>query len=351
MTDLTVIERAKKALTIQHTEAELKKLAKQSSDLKEIKNTADYELVKSSRITLKGVRVSIQKAGKSARDDANKFSKAVIAEEKRLIGLISPEEDRLSSLQKEVDDRAAREAEEKRLAEEARIQTIIDSIEHLRAAGMQGNGSAKEIKERLDTLIGLSITEDTYQEYIEQATAVHAQAVDSLTAMYEERKEFEEQQAKQARIAKEQAEKQAALDRQEAERKAEEEKRLAAIREREEAIARKEAELEAERKAEEDRKLAEERAAAAKVAEEKARLEQEKREREEAERQAAAEEAERARQEALRPEKDRLIDWIKQLRFIDGIELHDECLQDIQGEILGELSRLSNVYVDLVENA
>ena len=105
--ELTLPERARKALAIEHTEAQLIDLAAESADVTEIKDAADYELVKRSALVLRDVRVGIQKVGKAARDDANLFGKAVIAEEARLIGLIGPEEVRLKNLRQVEDNKVA----------------------------------------------------------------------------------------------------------------------------------------------------------------------------------------------------------------------------------------------------
>jgi len=350
--ELTIIERAQQALAIEHTEAELKNLAGKSADVTEIKDEADYQLVKSSRINLKTVRVSIQKAGKAARDDANKFSKAVISEEKRLLSYIQPEEQRLHALQAEKDEEAEREAERVRKIEGDRVAAIISKIQGIKetAEGLLGADSG-EILRRLQTVNAIQCDEEAFGEYVEQAKEVCVQTAQSLNQAYNVAKDMEDQRAEQDRIAKEQAERQAKLDAEEAERKEAEKARLAKIQAREEEIARQEAEFKAKQKVEEDRKLAEERAEAQRVADEKARLEQEKRDREEIAEQERLAEEYRARQEALRPEKDRLIDWLKKLRFIDGVELSDKKLINIQKVTLSGLNELSVEGIQLVEDA
>ncbi len=79
------------------------------------------------------------------------------------------------------------------------------------------------------------------------------------------------------------------------------------------------------------------------------RLKNERRAAEAAEKEKQEAEAEEARQLALRPEKDQLIDWLKKLRFIDGVEINDSALAQIQAEVLGELSVLSETSVKRVE--
>lgn len=59
-------------------------------------------LVTETRKQLKAARVNITKKGKELRDDAIKFQKEVIAKEKELIGIIEPEEERLSAIEQQI---------------------------------------------------------------------------------------------------------------------------------------------------------------------------------------------------------------------------------------------------------
>src|SRR5574337_24703 len=120
-TALTVAERAAIAIGAPAYEIALVDLVKESASLVQIKDKSGYQQAHSARMRLKGTRVEIQKRAKDAREDAQAFSKAVIAEEKRLIALVEPEEDRLQGLQDVWD--AAREAEKQARiqAEEARV--------------------------------------------------------------------------------------------------------------------------------------------------------------------------------------------------------------------------------------
>ena len=339
-------------LSIDHTETELSELAGKYADVTEIKDAADYQLVKRGGIELGKVRVSIEKAGKAARDDANKFRTAVIAEEKRLKGIIQPEEDRLKDMRKEHDTRAAREA-----AEKLRIETERkDGIER-KIAGIKGylDGVIGETADNLSVMVNevesIEITEQEYQEYFDNAMLAKNAVVRKLTTLLDERRAFEEQQREQARIASEQAARQAELDKQAAEQREREEAERRKIEAEREKVRKEQEAVEAARRAEEEKRLAAERAEAEKVRQAKERLEREARKREEAEERRKAEEAEAARQEALRPEKDRLIDWLKKLRFIDGIELHNADLVSIQSAALSELEAISTRYMKRVEDA
>lgn len=328
MNEVSVVDRAKQALSIKYTESELSSLAKKFSDVSEIKDDDDYSLVKGACREFQSVRVSIEKAGKAARDDANKFSKAVISEQKRLLGIIVPEEDRL----KELRNKAVREAAEKLKNEEARKDAIHNNIAVIRAYSEDLFGmNSDEIKRILDIALSVDISESEFQEFTDNATIAKNAVVTKLEAAYKERKEFEVQKEASDKIAAEQAAQQAELDKKAAELKRQEEK------------------LQAEKRAEEEKKLAEERAEAAKVRKEKERLEQEARDKETADRLAAEEEADQAKQEAMRPEKEKLEDWLKKLRFIDGVSLSDESLASIQTEVLEHLNKLSIDYIERVK--
>jgi len=332
MKELTVNERAKAALSIDHTEQELTSLSKKFSDVTEISNSDDYSLVKGACREFQKVRVSIEKAGKAARNDANKFSKAVLSEQKRLLDIVVPEEDRLKALRKEVDDKAVREAAEKLKREEERKENINHKIEYdIRgpANNMFGKDSA-ELKIYLSDLTKIEITEEEYQEFFDDAVIAKNAGVKKLSVAIEEKEELERLRVLQEEQEKKQAEEQARID-------AENEK----IRLAQEAIEKEKREIEA-------KKLAEAESTARKLKEENEQLELEKREKELAEQKKEEEEAEKARQEKLRPEKERLQDWVKKLRFIDGVSIEDEELSEIQHEVLEDLSSLSIKYLEKI---
>lgn len=114
------------------TVAQLKELVGQSSGIQavDLKDKVQLEIVKNSRIKLKKTRVEIEKYGKTLRDDANKFAKAVIAKEKELIGIIEPEEIRLADIEKEAEQLAIIEERKVKLPErKERLATIGDGVD------------------------------------------------------------------------------------------------------------------------------------------------------------------------------------------------------------------------------
>src|SRR6185437_7667513 len=130
-TELTVVQRAQVALQSAENERKLRELAQTSKTITTITNKAGYEQCHASRMALKRMRVDIEKLGKEKRADAQAYSKAVIAEEGRLIGLIAPEEARLEAIQNEWDEARRREREAREAAERARVVAIRERIDEI----------------------------------------------------------------------------------------------------------------------------------------------------------------------------------------------------------------------------
>jgi hypothetical protein len=210
-------DRARTLLKFDETRAKLQGLAKESVTIKTADGKDNYDAVHAARMKLKNTRVAIQKAGKDARDDATKFSKEVIAVEKQLIDLISPEEERLEKLQKDAD--AAAEAE--RAAAAKREQERKEAIE-IRILGMalapfdvMGTGTtAADIEAKL---LWLSEQDDeTFEgEALERARTAKRVSMVRLRGMLQEAQTRERQERELEAARKEIADAQAALELQE----------------------------------------------------------------------------------------------------------------------------------------
>lgn len=324
VTALTVVERAAVALGSSKLEGELAALAKNSADITEIKNAAGREQCHSAMMGLANTRTSITKTGKAARDDANAFSKAVIAEEKRLVELIEPEEIRLRDLRDQWDE--AREAEKraKAEAEARRIAAIREHIDDIRAipGKLLGQPSSR-IQIEIDDLAAVQIGLDRFAELTGEATTVRDAVLDYLRGMHTAAVEQEaeaarvkaEQEAEAVRLAAEREElarlraEAAKRDEEAAAARAAEEQRIAAERaetdrialERLERLEAEEAELRAERK----RQAAE----AERLADEREALERRQREEEEARQRQQRESEEAAAREQQQRER---VDFIVQ---------------------------------------
>jgi len=331
-TELTVVERAAVALKSPQHEQELLALATKYADITEIRNPAGREQAHGAMMELANRRVSITKAGKEARDDANAFSKAVIAEEKRLVGLIEPEEGRLRGLRDEWDAEREREKAAKVEAERVRVNAIRIRIDEMRTIPSAMIGKAAEHIARCIEGVDKSPVElADFAEFSGEAEMAKIATLDKLREMLAAQQAHEVEQARiaaeRAQLERERAEaaereRIAAAARAEEERKAREareaeEARQRAEREAHEAELRRqreeqEARLRAEREAEESR-LAEQRAeiarqqaeiAAAKAEQE--RIEREAREAAEAAARAEAERIEADRAAAVQAEADRI---------------------------------------------
>lgn len=279
--ELTVQERAIAALGLASLKQDLTKLAESSKNLVEIKNQDGYQQIHAARMVLKNQRVDIGKRGKEARDDANAFAKAVIAEEKKLISIISPEEDRLQALQKDHDDREERERQAKIDAEIERVENIQARIEGMRAgvdAIINSPRQSAEIAEYLESYRIQTIGK-SFEEFRQQAQDTFDAGLSRLTEHHRATVEREAEAAKIAAEREELAKLRAAEEERQAKEKAE--------REQAEAEARKK--REAEEKAERDRlekQRSEQAAAQKKIDDEQKRLADEREAIESAKRQA-----------------------------------------------------------------
>jgi hypothetical protein len=293
--ELTVPERAAVALGTAEHEKTLIALSTKYADITKIVNPAGREQCHSAYMELKNTRVAIASAGKLAREDANAFQKAVIAEVDRLTAITADEERRLQNLRDTFD--AEREAErlEKAAAEKARVDAIRAKIDEIKDCVVVGMGrSSDELESAISELESTEITLEEYGELSGEAQAAQVDTVAKLKGMLVAQLALE---VEQARLAAERE----AIERQRAE---------LAERERQAAAAR--AEQETKDRAERERVEAEQRAAREKAAAE-LRAQQEahakliREQQAEIARQQAAIDAERQRQadEAARVEREK----------------------------------------------
>lgn len=293
-TELTVVERAALALGTSEREASLRELVAQSVTIVEIKNGAARDQCHGALMTLRNTRTDITKAGKAARDDANAFSKAVIAEEKRLVAIVEPEELRLQTLRDVWDE--AREAEKRAAAEKEakRIAAIREHIDDIRSIATKAVGLVSWlIAVEIEDLQALAIDVERFADLTGEAEAARGATLDKLNELHAAAVAHEAEQARLAAERKELERQRAEL---EAQRRRDEEARAEQERKDAEARAAREAEERAAREARE----AEERAQ--REREEAARREQQARE--DAERRAALD-AEEKRLAAVYAERER----------------------------------------------
>lgn len=275
-TALTVVARAALALGSDKARTELAELVKKSANITEVKNPAGREECHSAAMALVRARTNIEKIGKAARDDATKFSKAVIAEEKALISITQPEEDRLLGLRNAWDEaRAAEKAEAERIERE-RITKIHERIAAIRAyadAALQAKTAqaASELIERL-----MAESTEGFEEFEEEAASTRgltlARMAEIRDTKAEEEAERQRLAAERAELARQQAEAKAQQDKIDADRKVQADADRAELERQRKALAEENARINAEL----ERQRAEHAAAAARLAEERAELERQK---------------------------------------------------------------------------
>lgn len=265
LTTLPPAERAVVALGSSALEIHLNDLVKKNADIVAIANKDGREQVHIAAMVLRKQRTDISKTGKDARDDAAKFCKAVIEEEKRLIAIIEPEECRFIKMRDEWD--AEREAEKQAaIAKEAmrrkHIEEMIDAIRN--TVFVSPREASASIEAIIAATEALDVSEAIYEEFAPAAARAKAEALESLRETLDLAKCNEADQARSIKAEQEAAAAQLAAERAEMERQlaeAQEQARIAAEKaeaERKEAAAKMEAE-----RAEMEKALAEQRAQAA----------------------------------------------------------------------------------------
>ena len=293
--ELTTIERAEQALGLATLRPQLEALVKKSANIQMITNKAGRDECHAALMVLKNQRVAIENTGKDARDEATRYSKAVIAAEKTLVEILSPEETRLAALRKEWDDaREAEKREAERLEREAQ-QKRQDAIAEIAAVpGRLWGASVPEIEQALQELAewDMSVFNDVFSP---SAAAARDAAIADLKVARDKRQALDDE-AEAIRAAQEE------LDRQRKQLEAEQ----AAARKAQEEADRKAAEARAEAdrlaQSERDRLAAEAKAEQDRIAAEQAarqaELDAQAAEQARAAKKAEAEAAERARLEA-----------------------------------------------------
>jgi hypothetical protein len=278
-------------------------------------------------------RTSIEKKRVELKADSLEYGRRVDAEAKRITGLLQPIEDHLTEQEKIVTDELARIKEKKEAEEKARIQARVNRLFEL---GARFDGAQYALYGLVIpvTILNAATTEQfaMFLDQAEKAKAAEEEAA-RLKAEEEARIKAEEEAKRKAeeerlaKIAAQQEEERKRLEEASRKQKAEEE-RLQKQREEFERKAREEQEkLETEKRRiaeEQARKEAEERRQeeikkAKEEAAEKARIEAEEKAKREAEEKAEAErkaKEDAERREALRPDKEKLVSFARDLRAL-----------------------------------
>lgn len=299
--------------------------------------------VSEARKSLKSERVQIEKDAKQLRDSAVKFQKAVIAREKELIGIIEPTE---NELYQEEEKYKKLKAEQEREKEKQAIQKTQDRVNKLAKFGKAMDYF--ELKHLSDERFNEIATQaeidfNTEQEKIAQEKAeaerLRAEEYERLRA---ERIALDLQKAEQER--KERELRQQDIERVEAERRRQED-----IKAETDRIQKEREELEREKRQHEEQIRLEK---AKKEAAERARIEEQERikreEKEKIERERLAK-AEAERQEALKPDKDKLMQYAHNLMSVAFPDLiHDDAKKISDGvkskvvQVVAQIQKTAN---------
>jgi hypothetical protein len=233
---LTLPQRAQVALGSAAYEITLRELVQNSASIKEIKNPDGRAECHSAYMKLKNSRTGITNASKTAREDATAFSTALIAEERRLIAIVTPEETRLQTLRDAFDTAEAEAKAAKALAEKNRIADIKTRIEAVKNLKFSMIGKSSATLDSIHANLSIAPEYDTFDEFAAeyklvredvlfalQSAITAAVAMETETArIAEERAALEiERQEMNAKMAKLEADRAAML-------KAEKERQAAA---------------------------------------------------------------------------------------------------------------------------
>lgn len=199
MTELTTLPpeaRAAVALKSSQTEIDLRALAIKNVNITQVIDKPGREQAHGAAMEIKRSRVSIEKIAKEARDDATKFSKAVITEEKRLIAIIEPEEVRLLGLRDGWDAEQERIRCEKEEAERRRVQALhnrIDEIKGYVTLALECRTSAR-VKELIDEVATFKL--DNFDEFSEDVAVIHAGVLKRMEEISDAKIEEEKERAR-----------------------------------------------------------------------------------------------------------------------------------------------------------
>jgi hypothetical protein len=325
-------------------DATIAEIAEQCKEVDAYKNLAGAKLAKK---VLTKMRTTLGDAHKEAKSGALEYGRKVDAEKNRLLVLIREIEDPISKDLDDIKNEAA-------LKEAERVQHILTHIERLQSYALDRHTSTlEELQAKREALAAEELTEEVYQERLEDAQLTKDEADMKLRITIQNEKERIEQEEAQRmaaeenqRLADELAERQAAMDAEDVNRK---EKQAAADAERrkiDDADA-------AKRKAEQDKIAAEQAAAQKIIDDENARIAQEaadkavkeQAERDEEERKNLEAEAE-ARAIEQAPDRDKLLLYADAVDHL--IKVKPTLATDVASEVLLQaVSMLIEVAYDI----
>ena len=184
---LTLQTRAALALNSTHTERDLRALAVKNVTITQVIDKVSRQQCHSAAMELKTARTTIARVSKDARDDAVAFQKAIIAEEKRLIAIVEPEELRLIGIRDDYDAVQERIKRDEEARERTRITAIHERISEIRSFSTLAAQcrTAARVAELLVKLQAFDM--EGFEEFSEEAATVHAATVSGVTFVHDEK--------------------------------------------------------------------------------------------------------------------------------------------------------------------
>jgi len=319
------------------------RIAKVAKEFEKIDATVDLKAAKAAKQTLVKMRTALGDAHKIQKADSLAFGRRLDGEKNRLLALIEVIETPIGDQLKEI-----KEAEERK--EQDRIDAINNEIERIRAFPADRHDlTLEQLEERRTTLATIKITEEVFQEYLDQAQIFHDEAdaklriaiINETERLAEEKRKAEQAEADrirqeemdaQQRKLDEQAEEQRkATELAEENTRAENEKRVEAERvEQEKKDKARQDELDAQAETQRQEK-ADLEAKQKEIDDENARLAQEKSDAEKIEHQKIADQAAEDARLAAAPDVEKLARWTALLNTqLQPIELTTDAAKRIQ---------------------
>ena len=196
---LTLQTRAALALNSTNTERDLRAMAIKNVTITQVIDKVSRQQCHSAAMELKTARTTIASVAKGAREDATAFQRAIIAEEKRLIAIVEPEELRLIGIRDDYDAVQARIKAEEEARERARIMAIHERIGEIRGyLALAGQcRTAERIHElilRIEVLCAAGY--ESFEEFAGEAGSVAAATWDAMVKLHASKLTEEEERAR-----------------------------------------------------------------------------------------------------------------------------------------------------------
>lgn len=272
------------------------RIAKAAEEFKDIDAYKDLVTAKRAKKVLVTMRSTLAEAHKDQKAESLAYGRRLDHEKNRLLDLIAPIEDPISTQLTDIKEADARK-------EQARIDAIEEKIESIRAYGHELEDlTVIDLQKIQDRLASIVILEDDYMEFCAQAEGAISEAESRLRIAINKAQAREEEEARLEQVRKDQEARQAELDEQQRKMDAQAETLRKDREERDRIEQEKQAKENAERQAALDKQAEEQRAEQDKIDAENKRIANEQEaERKEAERVAAADRA-----AELAPDRDKL---------------------------------------------